>query len=90
MTDNLKINLSYLPVVNFAMQQNGVQVIREISIKNKGKEVIKDLNVNLTFDPEFASPWTCHINKIVPGAEERITLVNVVISTDFLTNLTGG
>lgn len=88
MTDNLKINLSYLHVVNFAMQQNGVQVIREISIKNKGKEVIKDLNVNLTFDPEFASPWTCHINKIVPGAEERITLVNVVISTDFLTNLT--
>ena len=88
MTDNLKINLSYLPVVNFAMQQNGVQVIREISIKNKGKEVIRNLDINLIFDPEFAAPWTCHINKIVPGAEERISLVNIVISTDFLANLT--
>ena len=36
----LNVRLNYLPVINFAMQQNHVPVVRDISIKNSGNESI--------------------------------------------------
>ena len=88
MAKELKIDLSYLPVINFAMQQNHVPVIREISLKNTGDELITDITLTVDFDPQFAAEYTTKIDRIIPGGEERISVVPIVISTDFLSNLT--
>ena len=53
----LEIKLNYSPVVNYAMQQNHVPVIRDIIITNNGDVALADLDVNLTFDPEFAAKY---------------------------------
>ena len=45
MTKGLSISLSNLPVINFAMQQNHVPVIREISLRNNGEETLKNINI---------------------------------------------
>ena len=88
MNKGLTINLSYLPVINFAMQQNHVPVIREITLKNTSEEVINDIDINVRFEPEFALEYCTHIDSIVPDKEEKITVVPISISTEFLSNLT--
>lgn len=88
MTNGLTINLSYLPVINFAMQQNHVPVIREISLRNNGEETLKDIRIIVRFDPEFAQEYSTHIDSIAPEFEEKITVIPISISTDYLSNLT--
>lgn len=88
MGKELKIEMSYLPVVNFAFQQNHVPVVREIKVANVGDEVVNDVEITLNFDPDFAVEYKTHLDMIQPGTEERISLVPVTISTDYLANLT--
>ena len=88
MTNRLNISLTYLPLINFAMQQNHVPVIREISLQNPGDEVIENIEIRVRFEPDFAQEFTAHIDSISPHSEEKLTAVPVSISTVFLANLT--
>ena len=54
MSKGLEISLSYIPVINFSLQQNHVPVIREIVLRNTGDERIDDIDLVVQFKPEFA------------------------------------
>lgn len=84
----LEIKLNYSPVVNFAMQQNHVPVIRDITVTNNGDVALTDLDVVLTFDPEFAAEYKYSINSISPKSADRNSVFPIAMSTDFLANLT--
>ncbi|MDE5567427.1 MAG: DUF3320 domain-containing protein, partial [Muribaculaceae bacterium] len=84
----IKVSVSYVPVINFSMQQNHVPVIREIILKNDGEEELTDLSISLESDPAFAEPTTLHVDAIVSGSEVRLTTVPVRISATYLSNLT--
>lgn len=84
----LNVDLLYLPVVNFAMQQNHVPVLREIKLRNTSNTTIEDITITLTFEPDFASGYKTHIESISPGCEETVSPVPIVFSTRFLADLT--
>lgn len=85
---HLDVQFSYLPVVNFAMQQNHVPVIREILLRNTGPDELRQITVRVGFDPEFAEELLLHVESIAAGAEERIAPVDVRMSTSCLSQLT--
>lgn len=85
---NLEVQVVHVPVVNFAMQQNHVPVIREIVLKNTGEEDIMGLHVQISFKPDFAESCQLHIESIAPESEERITAIPIQLSTSFLSQLT--
>ena len=85
---HLEIKLNYSPVVNYAMQQNHVPVIRDIIIANNGNTVLTDLNVCLSFDPAFAAEYSYSVNSISPKSENRNSIIPITMSTEFLANLT--
>ena len=88
MAKDIKISLSYLPVINFAMQQNHVPVIREISVWNDGDEIVRDIDIVVSFEPEFALEYKTRIDMIAPGTEAKVSVVPITVSTEFLSNLT--
>ncbi len=85
---NLEVQVIHVPVVNFAMQQNHVPVIREIAIKNNGKNDLRGVCVRISFEPDFATTCSLNIESIPVGAEERISTIPVQLSTSFLSQLT--
>ena len=85
---NLEVQVVHVPVVNFAMQQNHVPVIREIVLKNTGEEDIKGLCVQISFEPDFAGSCQLHIESIAPGSEEQLSAIPIQLSTFFLSQLT--
>lgn len=85
---NLEVRVAHVPVVNFAMQQNHVPVIREITLKNVGENVLKEVIVQITFEPDFATAYRLNVEAIPVGAEERITTLPIQLSTSFLSQLT--
>ena len=85
---NLEVHVAHIPIVNFAMQQNHVPVIREIMLKNTGKNDLKDVGVHISFEPDFAIPYQQHIESIPAGTEERISTIPIQLSISFLSQLT--
>ena len=88
MSKGLEIRLSYIPVINFALQQNHVPIIREIILRNTGEEQIDDIDLVVQFKPEFALEYSQHLDSIAPGKFVRISVVPISVSTEFLSSLT--
>jgi len=84
----LNINFSYLPVVNFAMQQNRVPVIRDFSIENLTEEIFRDLKIELTADPEFTTSIPIFIETINANEKIRIETLRINLSANYLAQLT--
>ena len=85
---SLQVDLTYTPVVNFAMQQNHAPVIRGIKVLNEGEVPIGDVHVHVAFEPAFALEFDTLLERIDPGCEETIDVVPISCSTAFLSNLT--
>ena len=45
------ISALFSPVMNFALQQSGIPVIREIRIRNTTNRILSGLTVSVTSDP---------------------------------------
>lgn len=84
----LNIEFSYLPVVNFAIQQNRVSVIRDFSMENQTEEVLKDLKIELTVDPEFTTMIPISIEAINPKEKIRVETPKLNLSANYFAQLT--
>lgn len=84
----LNIELSYLPVVNFALQQNKVSVIRDFSIENLTEETINDIKIDLISDPDFITTSTIFIEKVRKNEKIRVEIPKLNFSSTYLTQLT--
>ena len=51
--DKVKVQCDYLPLINFAMQQNKVSVIHQLSIENMTSEPFRNIQVQITAEPDL-------------------------------------
>lgn len=75
-------------MINFAMHQNYVPIIKNITIKNVSNQDIKDVELVITSEPDFAYEWKRKI-EIIPASQTlEVDAVNVKLSASFLYSLT--
>lgn len=84
----LNIEFSYLPVVNFAMQQNRISVIRDFSIENLTEEILQNLKIELTADPEFTTAIPISIEVINAKEKIRVEIPKLNLSANYFAGLT--
>jgi hypothetical protein len=72
--------------VNFAMAQNGVGVLKALSVRNTGRDAVERLTLQLSASPAVLRTREWKIDRIAPGAE--ITLQDLETPLD--TVLLGG
>ena len=88
MNDKLTIHAEVMSAVNFAMQQNFVPLIRNISLRNETEEPLNDLEIRISFDPAFASEFSCKIDSIGAQSILEVTPIKIKLSTDYFFGLT--
>lgn len=88
MNDKVSVQVVTFGAMNFAMQQNYVPLVRSVTIKNNSDEEIKDIMLKISFEPEFAKPFTHRIEVLPPHTEIEVSPVNIIVSTEFLFSLT--
>lgn len=88
MERKISVEGNFAGSINFAMQQNYVPVIRNLVVNNESGENIKDLDVKITFDPDFAKEYTYHIEEIAAGQSVEVFPVKIQLKTEFLFSLT--
>ena len=74
--------------LNFAMQQNCVPVIRNLIITNKSDNVLENLQLKISFEPEFAKEFTYCIDSVPAGESVEISPVRITTNTELLFSLT--
>ncbi len=83
-----KVEFTYLPVINFAMQQNRVSLIRRLSIENTTGEALTDIRIQLSADPCFATSEPYEIGIIPAGETVRVDGFKLHMETSFFAQLT--
>ncbi len=67
------IDFVYTPVINFAMQQNHIPVVRKFLIKNTTGEDLKNITLEITSEPDFAVAWKHKIELLVKDESIEVT-----------------
>jgi Superfamily I DNA and RNA helicases and helicase subunits len=84
----VKVDFIYLPVINFALQQNRVSVVRLFGIENTSDKDLHRLEIQLKTVPGFAETTSCHIAQLAAGERIRIQDLRLKLSTPFFIQLT--
>ena len=84
----LEVDFIYSPIINFAMQQNHVPVVRKLAMKNISENGIRNIGIEITADPEFALAWTKRIDLLPANELVDVGAVDIKSITKFLAELT--
>ena len=79
--DKVKVQCDYLPLINFAMQQNGASIIHQISIENTTHAPLKDVQVQITTEPAFGNSVPTVIEAIPANDRVCLQTFNLTLST---------
>ena len=87
-TGQVRLETDALPVINYALERNGVAPIRSVTIENGTNGVLENLELTITAQPEFARPVTRHIELLNPGQRLTIAAPAPEIDGGYLATLT--
>ena len=83
-----EVDLVYSPVINFAMQQNHVPIVRNLVITNNTNEHLENVQVEIISEPEFATKWRKEIDLIPKKGKYSFDTIEIIISPKYLSELT--
>ena len=75
-------------VLNYALQQNGAALVREIYLKNKTGTDLENLIVRVSSDVDLVEPFTQGIQVLTHGDEIRIKTPAIHVKGEYLASLT--
>ncbi len=82
------IEIEYTPIINFAMQQNHVPIVRNLLINNNTEVDWNNVRLDIAMEPEFGLPWSTRIERIAAGAHVPLGAIDIMLSTKFLSEIT--
>ena len=86
--DKIKVQFDYLPLINFAMQQNKVSVIHRLSIENMTSEPFRDIQVLITAEPDFGNITPVAVEAIPANDSVCLQSFSLVLSANYFAQLT--
>ncbi len=86
MESNIICDYEYDKKISFALQQNHVQIIKYVSIKNNGFEKLTDVRIHITSNPRFSEPETLTLEELNAGEAVELR-PDLILSTDYLSRL---
>lgn len=84
----LEVDLIYSPIVNFAMQQNHVPIVRKLTVKNTDDKELRNITIEITADPEFAITWSKRIDILPINELVDVGTIDIKSITKYLAELT--
>jgi len=77
---SIEIEVAHRPRVNFAMQQNGVAIVEQITIANNSEHDFRELTVSASLPSDLAEPWLASIAGVAVGARYHLNTVGLSIA----------
>ena len=85
---DVRLEIDAIPVMNFALQQNGYSVISSITVKNDSDTPLQDVDIHISANPEFCSTAVKHVDYIPEDNSVRIRNIELQLDGTFFAELT--
>lgn len=82
------IHCSFATKVSFALHQNSVPVLLDLSVENDTDTAVEDVTLSLTATPDFFRPRTWRLSKLSPGQRRPIDDRDLLLDGGHLSRLT--
>lgn len=86
--EQVRLDISALSVVNYALQQNKVPIIQEITVVNKSDHTIENVDLRITATADLCIPYSKHLDLIPANEEYHIKDVQLILNGGYLSGLT--
>lgn len=86
--EQVRMDISCLPVINFALQQNGLPIIRSIRIDNNTSQDIIDAEIQIDAAPEFCHTYRKGISMLCAKGQFELNNISLVMDAAYLAGLT--
>ncbi len=84
----VRLVLTALPAVNYAMQHNGIPIIQSVAIENTTDGPLENVELEITAAPAFALPLTRHIDLLPAKQTVTLTRPELILDGQFLAGTT--
>ena len=84
----IRLSVSCLNVLNYALQQNGLPILRQIRVKNDSDKALESAQLRVTAAPAFVMEYQRSIPVIPARRQVELRDFALVPDGDFLANLT--
>lgn len=84
----VRLELSALPVVNYAIQQNKMPLFQTFVIRNTSDTPIQHTELSITASPAFCLPYTKPIDLLPAGCTYQVKDVRPILDAAYLAGLT--
>ncbi len=84
----IRVQVTALDSVNFALQQNGIRALRSVAIYNDLPTPLTDITLQITSDASLCLPWHKHFDSIPAGSAVDVTDVDITLDAQMLATMT--
>lgn len=84
----LELSAETNDILTYALQQNGLELVRMIIIKNESEDDIESLTVRINTDIGLAEPFEQAVEALRAGEEMSLRGLKIIIKGDYLASLT--
>ena len=85
---NVRIESQMLPVINYALLQNGLKILRSLTITNESDTPVTDAELTITSNPAFCVPYTEKIDLIPAHGVLTLNQVRLIPDGNYLAGIT--
>lgn len=87
--EKIRFEANVVPMVNYAMSQNKINIVSDIYLKNKTKEALEDVEIQFESSPSFFEPFTYNVSYLPENSDVNINdNLKLRVNVDYLINLT--
>ncbi len=76
LTQQVEVTVVNAPTLNFAMDQSGMPLIRDVLIRNPGPDALRQASLQLQLLPDLADPLLMALPDISPGEELTLGVID--------------
>ena len=84
----VRMTVDALGAVSYALMQNGLKMLRSVSVQNDADEAMENAVIEVTSRPGFCLPYREHIERIPPHAVFTVDTLQPVLDGDYLAGMT--
>ena len=84
----IRLEISALAVVNYALQQNRVPILHKVILRNRSGKPMEHLQLEVSASPPICVPVTRHIDYVAPDSAFEIRDLKLTLDPEYLAGLT--
>jgi len=86
--ENIRLDPVVLPVINYAMAQNGIAPVQSVTVENNTDAALENVDLQITAAPGFAFTFTRHLDYLPAGKSVAVACPELILNKEFLGTLT--